>query len=259
MGEDNNWGYYTTNNISSNAAYVPNGTVWTTAINDYGNYNSSAKLASINGRMLSIEGDVSTLKIKSYMSENFSRCIVRFEKTDPRGEMPSIKDREVPTIDISCIGFDYESNADVYIYHTGIKMSLSLDKHTAFMALMLKPDGCNKSFILNDKFIIRPNHADLDKEITVVYKNHESIKHQRMMASLSSRISKLEDGEKHVDDMDDKWWHEYALSKAPFSIGDTVCSLAITNFAETFVEGNAASNRNDSGLLSNFKREKTYG
>lgn len=257
MGEDNNF-TYATNNISTNMAYISNGTVWS-AINDYGYYNSSAELGAINGRIYSLESEISSLKIKTYMLENLNKCIVGFEKTDSRGELPSIKNREVPIVDLSCIGFDYDANEDVYIYHTGVKMSLSLDKHTAFMALMLKPDGCNKSFILNDKFIIRPNHADLDKEITVVYKNHESIKHQRMMASLSNRISKLEKGGGYIDGMDDEWWHKYALSKAPFNVGDTICSLAITNFAETFIEDKKTSNRNDSGLLSNFKREKTYG
>lgn len=226
------------NTISNVGTYIPN-------------YIQDDALAS---RIESVETAMTTLKLDLAVKEAFIKGNIKFVKTDSRAEIPSIKGDGTPTIDISCIDFDYDEKDDVYIYHTGLNIHIASDCNAAFIGLLKMPDSVSDSYISNDKVLIQPRYKDSGYELVVRYKNRESLKQQRMIISLCNRVARLENKKDIDDGLDDAWWKKYAISKAPFKAGDTICQLLLTNFAIIRQETKTMPKRNSNGLLQGEKR-----
>jgi dUTP pyrophosphatase len=156
---------------------------------------------------------------------------IKLKKLDNHAVIPTYAHDGDVGMDLTAISVEYDKEKDMYIYHTGL--ALESDKHYGILLFPRSSNRKTDAYLCNhvgivDSYIYRG-------EIMLCFKNRDSIYMNALKdsiewyknaksGSLKARIEKL---------MNDE---EFAMSLAPYNVGDRVAQMVVMPYPNVVVE-----------------------
>lgn len=134
-------------------------------------------------------------------------------------------------VDLTALSMEYDSEEDMYIYHTGI--AIESDEHYGAFLLPRSSNRRTEAYLCNhvgvvDSYIYRG-------EIMLCFKNRDSLQ-SRALAAKTTKFFELIEGSKKIKTAvaeSNKEWNkvmENPLQFAPYNVGDRVAQMVILHY-----------------------------
>lgn len=143
------------------------------------------------------------------MAENVK---VKFKKLDERAVIPQYAHNGDVGMDVTAISVEYDSSCDMYIYHTGL--ACETDFGYGIFGFPRSSNSKKECYLTNSVGII--DSAIYRGEIQFRFKNRDKLN----ISDWSKKVT-LE---------------EFALSKAPYAVGDRVGQLVVMPYPRVEIE-----------------------
>jgi len=146
---------------------------------------------------------------------------LKFKRLDERAVIPTYAHKGDIGMDVTAIDVTYDVNTDTYIYRTGL--ACEMEPGYALFCLPRSSNTKTEAYIPNSPGLVDP--ATYRGEIQFRFKNRDGLKTNWIEDLFRDRINIVHD---EIE--------SYALSKAPYQVGDRIGQFVVVKVPQIEIE-----------------------